>query len=420
MPKKVVIPYHPRPLQRKLHDDLKRFNVINCHRRFGKTCFSINHLIRSALTNELKNPRYLFVAPFRSQAKEIAWLYLKDYTRPLKPKFNESELRCELPNGARIQLAGGENIDGLRGGYIDGCAIDEISQVHPRVWAEVLRPSMADRKNSFAIFIGTPQGSENAFYDLYQHALTAPNWLARTHKASETGIIDKEELEDARRSMSEDQYQQEFECSWTQSQAGAIFQGELQEAEEEGRITHVPWDRAAEVHVSFDLGVSDATSIVFWQLCSQEIHFIDSYESSGQGLNHYVKVLREKPYTYGKFYFPHDVQVRELSTGQSRVDTLRQLGVSPTVMKRSGPEERIHAARMSFSRMWFDRDKFSQALRSLRAYKYDYDHKRKIFSRKPRHDFASHFADAFGQACEAFKISKPNSVFAQRDRSWIV
>jgi hypothetical protein len=128
----------------------------------------------------------------------------------------------------------------------------------------------------------------------------------------------------------------------------------------------------------------------------------------------------EKPYIYGRFYFPHDVKVRELSTGQSRVETLQQLGISPVVMKRTGPEERIHAARMGFDRMYFDRDKFGDALRSLRSYKYDFDWKRKIYSKKPRHDFASHYADAFGQACEAFKISKPNKIMQQRDRSWIV
>lgn len=419
--KNVVLPYHPRPLQRKLHNEMKRFNVIVAHRRFGKTCFSINHLIRAALTNPLKNPRYLFIAPFRSQAKEIAWQYLKEFTRPLNPKFNESELRCELPNGARIQLAGGENTDSLRGSYVDGAVIDEVSQVPPRTWAEIIRPSMSDRKDSFAIFIGTPQGEENFFHELHQHALTAPNWFTRTHRASETDIIDKEELADARRSMSEDQYLQEFECSWQQSQAGSIYQSELATAEEEGRVMTVPWERDSEVHVSFDLGVSDATALVFWQQIANEIRFIDAYSASGHGLDHFVKVMRnEKPYIYGRFYFPHDVKVRELSTGQSRVETLQQLGINPVVMKRTGPEERIHAARMSFDRMYFDRDKFGEALRSLRAYKYDFDWKRKIYSKKPRHDFASHYADAFGQACEAFKISRPNKIMQQRDRSWIV
>ncbi len=417
---KVTLPYHPRPIQRQLHNELRRFNVICAHRRFGKTCFSINHLIRAAMTNKLKNPRYLFIAPYRSQAKEIAWLYLKDFTRPLKPKFNESELRCDLPNGARIQLAGGENVDALRGGYIDGCVMDEVAQLHPRVWSEVLRPAMTDRPDSFSIMIGTPQGEDNAFYELYQHALTAPNWLARMHKASETGIIATDELEDARRSMSPNQYLQEFECDWGASQEGAIWQNQIQEAAEEGRITNVPYDRAAEVHVAFDLGVSDATTLVFFQLCGQEIHWIDCFSDTGRGLDYYVKKVREKPYAYGKFYFPHDIKVRELSTGTSRIETLRSLGINPFVMPRTPVDDRINAARMAFDKMWFDADKFHNCLRSLRAYKYAYDQRKKMFSRTPAHDVHSHFADAFGLACQTFKMAKPNAVLQQRDRSWIV
>ena len=413
-----TIPYRPRPLQRELHDEVKRFSVLVMHRRFGKTVFAINHAIKKALTTPLKNPRVLFLAPYRTSAKSIAWDYLKEYSRAIpKAKFNEAELRADFPNGARIQLAGADNYEALRGNYYDLVIFDETAQINPKVWTSVIRPAVSDRGGD-VIFLGTPSGEDNFFHDLYEHAQETDGWYAKMYKASETNLIDEDELRDARKAMDRNMYLQEFECSFGASLVGAIYGDMINDAKD--RICSVPYDRNGLVNTAWDLGMGDSTTIVFWQEIGREIHFIDCIEDTGQGLDHYVNLLRDKPYTYGVHLFPHDLAVRELGTGVSREETMRNLGVTPKIMPRTGATERIHAARSSFDRFWFDKDNFSDCLKALKQYRYEFDDKRKLFRSKPRHDWCSHYADAFGLACEGLRMARPRQELKRRDRSWII
>ena len=166
----IKIPYTPRKHQAILHKKISeyRWNVLVCHRRFGKTVCMINHLIRSALLSQNKNPRYAYIAPTFKQAKSIAWDYMKQFTAKIPyTKFNETELRVDLPNGSRITLLGSENSDGLRGIYLDGCVIDEYANVNERLFPEIIRPALSDRKG-YCVFIETPQGMNNNFYEINQ------------------------------------------------------------------------------------------------------------------------------------------------------------------------------------------------------------------------------------------------------------
>ena len=210
----IVIPYKPRALQKILHGqiDKHRFSVIVLHRRAGKTVMAINHMLRAALTNKLLNPRYAFISPYRLQGKATAWDYIKQFAGKIPgTKFNESELRCDLANGARITILGAENDQAIRGISLDGCVFDETQSIKPTIFPEVIRPALADRKG-WCVFIGTPKGRNN-FYQLYQSAIKNPKWYACTYKASETDILDEEELQAAKDVMSKDLYEQEFECS---------------------------------------------------------------------------------------------------------------------------------------------------------------------------------------------------------------
>ncbi len=417
--KPYTIPYKPRPLQKILHKSLKRFNVVILHRRAGKTVFAINEAIKTALTTPLKAPRVLFLAPYRTSAKSIAFDYLKQFSRGVpNVKFNESELRADYPNGGRVQLAGADNFEALRGNYWDLCIMDETAMIQPAAWTSVIRPSLSDRKGRL-IMLGTPYGEDNFFYDMYKHAQETEGWYHCLYKASDTGLIDDEELADAKKSMSKAMFEQEFECSFTSSLQGAVYGDQIDDASD--RICSVPWDRAAPVNTSWDLGVSDSTAIVFFQEIGREVHWIDCIEDSGMGLDFYVKKLRDLPYTYNKHLFPHDLAARELSTGMSRADTLRSLGVQPTIMPRTGPTERIHAMRMNFDKFYFDKEKFAPCLRALKNYRYEWNAKTKTWRSSPRHDWASHYADAAGMAAEAIKIIRPrNSKFRQPEQSWIV
>ena len=174
----IKIPYRPRPLQRMAHNKKERFALLVCHRRFGKTVFVINEAIKQAVTCKLKAPRFAYIAPFYKQAKNVAWDMLKYYCQPIPNiVFNESELKADFPNGARISLYGGDNPDSLRGIYLDGVMMDEYAQMSPRLWAEIIRPAISDRKG-WAIFIGTPKGHNN-FFELYQEVKDDKDWYVK-------------------------------------------------------------------------------------------------------------------------------------------------------------------------------------------------------------------------------------------------
>lgn len=369
------------------------------HRRAGKTVACLNDLLKAALSIKLQDARFAYVAPHFNQAKDVCWHYLKRFASVVPGVvFNESELRCDLPNGARVRLYGADNPDRLRGIYLDGVVLDEYADMRPTIFSEIIRPLLADRKG-WACFIGTPKG-KNAFYELWQQAQESPDWFALQLKASETGLIDQGELDAARSQMTDDQYKQEFECSFTAAVQGAYYASLLEQAEQEGRICSVPYDSAAEVHVAWDLGIGDSTALVFAQLVGREWHIIDYYEASGVGLDHYVAHLKSKPYNYGQMLLPHDAQAKELGTGKSRVEMLAGMGVrNVRVLKASSVDDGINAVRMTLGKCWFDKTRCKPLLDALSLYRTEYDDRRKVFRANPLHDWTSHAADAFRYLC---------------------
>lgn len=355
----------------------------------------MNDLIRGALTEPLERPRFAYVAPFLKQAKAVAWDYLKHYSSPLVPAgatFNESELRADYPNGAQVRLYGADNPDSLRGIYLDGVVFDEYGTMDPRIWP-VVRPALSDRMG-WADFIGTPNG-HNDFYEIWTKAQNNPDWYARMHKASETGLILPIELVAARRDLTADQYEQEYECSFEAAIQGAYYGKEMAEAEAEKRICRVPYDKATDVITAWDLGIGDATAIWFCQQVGQEYHLIDYLEHSGVGLDYYVRELKNRPYIYADHILPHDVEAKELGTGKSRKEILSELGIKATVAPRLSIEDGINAVRLVLNRCWFDTEKCARGIEALKQYRTEWDEQKKIFLTRARHDWTSHPADAF-------------------------
>ena len=393
----IEIPYTPRPLQFELHKvlDQYRFNVLVMHRRFGKTVAVINHLLRAAIQCDKKNPRFAYISPSYRQSKAIAWDYLKTFASGIPgTRYHETELRMDLATGARITLLGAENPSSLRGIYLDGCAMDEVSQMPQSLFPEVIRPALSDRKG-FCVFIGTPMGTVNYFYELWELAAHTKNWNRAMYKASQTGILDAEELEAARVSMTEDQYNQEFECSWVSNIPGSIYGKELSKLEDEGRITDVPHDPAMLVNTYWDIGVHDYTSIIMAQIGrGGEIRIIDHIEDRGHGLPHYRRLLEETDYNFQHHYGPHDLNVTDWSNGQSRLEKAAELGILFRIVPRMPIEDGIHACRMMLPKCVFDRVKCKTLLDNLRHYHRAYDERARVFRNKPVHDFASHSADA--------------------------
>lgn len=398
--KVVQIPYAPRPLQRVIHSalDAHRFAAVVCHRRFGKTVLAVNHLIRAAMRSKLERPRFAYIAPTYRQGKAIAWDYLKHYASVVEGvTVNESELRIDFPlNGAQIRIYGADNPDALRGIYLDGCVLDEFGLMDGNVFSEVLRPLLADRRG-WALFIGTPNG-KNQFYDIVQTAKREAGWFFAEHRASQTHLLDASELAAARAVMTDDEYAQEFECSFEASVKGAVYAREVALAREQGRVTVVPYDPALLVSTDWDLGVDDAMAIVFSQVTpAGEIRVIDYYEASGVGLDKCAQVLKEKPYAYEAHYAPHDIEVRELTSARSRLDLARSLGIFFTVGQRvQNVAERIYAARSIFPLTYFDGAKCVRLLECLQHYRWKAKAIDATGNALPVHDWASHGADAFG------------------------
>jgi hypothetical protein len=354
----------------------------------------INHLIRSALMSKLKNPRFAYIAPTFKQAKSIAWDYMKQFTAKIpNTKFNETELRVDLPNGSRITLLGAENSDGLRGIYLDGCVIDEYANIDGKLFAEIIRPALSDRKG-YCVFIGTPAGMNNNFYDLYQHANGAEDWFNYKAKASDTKIVDPEELEKAKEVMGEKKYLQEFECDWIANIEGAIYGEEVAKIEDKNQIARVPYDPTLPVSTSWDLGVADHSSIIFFQQKGTGIQIIDYHEERGHGLPHYIQMLNEKPYVYKDHYAPHDIDVQEFGNGKTRREIAYQLGVRFKVVPKLPVEEGIHAVTMLLPRCWIDVDHCKNLIDALRHYHRKYIDKNRMFRSKPVHDWSSHACDA--------------------------
>ena len=388
--------YEPREPQREIHKAVKqnRWTVAVAHRRMGKTVAAVNQLIHSALKCEKKNPQFAYIAPTYGQAKRIAWSYLVDYTRPLGGTANVSELRVDFM-GRRISLYGADNPDSIRGIYLDGVVVDEYGDVHPSLFTEVLRPALSDRLG-WALFIGTPKGS-NHFKELRDFADDSSNdgWALREFKASETGLIPEEELIDAKKAMGDNKYLQEFEVSFDSPIIGSYYGELIKDISSKNHVRDIPTESATQKFTAWDLGISDSTSIWVCETIGGEIRLMDYYENHGKSLDAYIAYLDENGYRDYTHILPHDVQVRELQTGKSRYEFLTDAGLNIEICQKHSVEDGIQAVRRMLPNTWFNKDTTKYGLECLRNYRREYNEKLSVYLEKPKHDFASHGADAF-------------------------
>ena len=350
------------------------------------------------MIEDKENGRYAYVAPYLSQSKSIAFDYLLHYSRPVMARANQSELWVELLNGARIRLFGADNPDTLRGLYLDGVVLDEYADMKPSIFGSVIRPLLADRKG-WATFIGTPKG-HNAFWEVYNNATQDPDWYVKVLRASQTGLLEQSELDDAAKTMTQDQYLQEFECDFESAILGAYYGKEMRQLTDQDRITEVEYDPLFPVHTAWDLGYSDDTAIWWFQVVHGEIRCLDYHSSNGQPVAFYAGIIqsreKERGYTYGTHWLPHDARAKTLSSNRSVIEQLgdkiplKTIKITPNLKLQDG----IQASRLALTRTWFDH-KTIDGIECLRQYQREYDEDKKVFRDKPRHDWTSHGADAF-------------------------
>ena len=230
---RVSLGYTPRRWQYECHKARVRFTVMALHRRAGKTELGVVELLDSALRSKLPQPLFVYMAPFLKQAKAIAWERLKHYARLIPDaEVNESELWVRLPGqAAKIQIFGGDNPDGLRGLRLDGVVIDEVAQIKPEVWNEIVQPALSDRKG-WALFIGTPHGV-NLFSELFYRAKDLPDWFSTVYTVYDTDSLDPEEVERLKRDMPDNEFAREYLCDFSASAEDQLIS--IAEAEEAAR-----------------------------------------------------------------------------------------------------------------------------------------------------------------------------------------
>jgi hypothetical protein len=413
---KIRLPYNfsPRdyqlPVLKALDAGYKRA-VCVWHRRAGKDKTFINHIAKSMY--ERVGGYYHFFPTYR-QGKKVIWngmdrngyRFTDHIPKALRKRVDNTDMLIETNNGSIYQVVGTDKIDLVVGANPIGCVFSEWSLQNPAAW-DYMRPILAEN-NGWAVFIYTPRGKNHGF-TILQTAIAFPKiWYSEVltvenTKAIPEQILTQEHLEIIRKDGNDALYQQEYMCSFEVPIQGAYYAQQLMVADDEGRISGVPYDPATAVHTAWDLGIDDSMSIWFFQVVGQEFHFIDYYESSGEGINFYIKYLKEKRYVYGNHYAPHDIKVRELSTGKSRFETAKNLGIRFEIVPKLSLEDGIDAVRNVLNRCWFDKIKCDKGLSALRSYHKEWDEDNQVFKSKPEHDWSSHGADAIRTFAVGFK-----------------
>ena len=368
------------------------------HRRAGKDLLSVNWCVTAALK---RKGLYWHLLPTYNQGRKIVWdgmtrdgrSFLEHFPKELWANVNNTDMRLELKNGSIYQVVGTDNVDRLVGSNPIGVVFSEYSLQDPRAW-DLVRPILAEN-GGWAMFIYTARG-RNHGYDLFNMANRNERWFCQKLSIDDTSVLTQEAIEEEREAgMPEELIQQEFYCSFDAPLVGSYYGSLMAKALAEERIKNVPYEPRLEVHTSWDLGMGDSTAIIWFQQFGNEYRIIDYYENQGEGIPHYIKVVREKDYIYGRHIAPHDIKVREMGTGKSRFEVARDLGIRFDVCPNIQVDDGIEAVRSIIPRCYFDEKKCSILVEALRQYRKDYDEKNKVYKNRPLHDWSSHGADAF-------------------------
>jgi len=397
--------YTPRdyqiPLLEALDSGVNRAVAV-WHRRAGKDKTLIN-LVGKKMFERVGSYFYFF--PTYKQGKKILWngmdrdgfKFTDHIPKEIRKRTDNGEMLIEAINNSIFQVIGTDNIDSVVGTNPVGCIFSEYSLQDPKAW-DFVRPILAEN-GGWAVFNYTPRGNNHG-KQIYDLAKSSPNWFCQLLTVDDTKVIppevlEQERLEIIKKDGNDALFQQEYYCSFEVPIQGAYYGSQLLSAEKENRITVVPVDSALPVHTTWDLGIGDSTAIWFYQLTGAEVRFVDYYETSGEGLPHYVKILQDKGYIFGEHVAPHDIEVRELGSGKSRKETAQSLGINFRIAPKLSIEDGIDAGRNILSRCWFDKIKCERGLNALKSYHKEWDEDNKCYRNHPEHDWSSNGADSF-------------------------
>ena len=425
----------PRPHQidffRAMDNGIKRACLV-WHRRAGKDSTSLNFTAKEMFK---RKGNYWHLFPKQTQARKAIWNGINSdgqsildqvFPEAVRARTSSQEMMIELKNGSTWQLAGSDNYDSLVGANPVGVVFSEWSLCDPNAWAYI-RPMLAEN-GGWAVFIYTPRGKNHGF-TLYNMAKKADEWFCQnltvndTKRADGSPVISMEAIETERaEGMEEALIQQEFFGSFEAQIPGAYFADQLQQAKDQNRVGRIPIEPSLQVHTAWDLGISDSMSIWFFQAMGKEIRLVDYYESNGKGMEHYIQYLTQwadrNGVIYGQHLAPHDIEVRELTSGRSRKDVARDMGITfRTVQRPRTKIEGIQAIRRMFPRFWIDDERAEQGYACIASYHREWDEKHQRFRDQPVHDWASHGADALQTLSLGWRDTMMSGVRPQAHRA---
>lgn len=439
--KEIILPHNnwePRPDQLPMWTYLEQGGkraVEVTHRRWGKDEVSL-HFTATASVQRIGT--YWHMLPQFNQCRKAIWEAINPRTGKrriddvfppeIRAKTRDTDMFIELICGSTWQLVGSDSYNALVGSPPIGLTFSEYALADPQAWA-YLSPIL-EENGGWAIFQSTSRGN-NHLKRLLDYARATAGWHAEVLTADQTPVFTPEQLAQIHHDLigafgddlGEAMYQQEYYCSFEGARPGAYYGKQMAQASRENRITDIPWTAGLEVYTFWDLGVDDSTTIWFMQFSGLQIRVIDYYENSGFGLEHYAKVLKDKPYAYGDHYMPHDVEVRELSGGEfadSRKEVAEKLGIKPIIVVPRARDSQavmtgINAVRNIISRCWFDRTKCWQGISALEGYRAEYNEEKKTLSNHPAHTWESHGADAMRTFAVGYApITKVDTNFRQK------
>jgi hypothetical protein len=389
------LPYIPRKEMVSFHQRDKRYAFLICHRRFGKTVACVAELVLRAIYTQKKNAQFAYIAPFRSQAKAVAWQYLVEMTEGLATEVRVSELSVTLPNGSKIFLTGSDNVNALRGLYLDGAVLDEFAQCRPDLLEAVIMPCLLDRQG-WLVIIGTAYGRMNKFYDYYEMSKSDDKWYHADIKINESGVIPDDEIKRIQSSVSKAKFEQEFMNSFTAELVGTYYASILSEMEQEGKLHGDDlYDPGLPVKAAADIGRGDSTVFWFWQERPDGIAVIDLYANHGESAGHYINMLQSRGYKFDEIWLPHDARAKTFATNKSALEQfVDAFGAIVHITPSLSVEDGIEATRQILPMCRFDAEKCYEGIECLRVYRKKWDELNQCFLDKPLHDFSSDFADA--------------------------
>jgi len=372
-------------------------------RRAGKDICAFNIVVRYALRH-ICVCYYIF--PTYSQGRKVIFDSITssgerilDYIpKSLIAAVNSQEMKIRLTNGSLIQVVGSDNYDSLMGTNPRFVVFSEYALQDPRAY-QFIRPILA-ANGGYALFLSTPRG-KNHLYSLYEMARNSDQWFAYKLTLDDTKHIPYSEIEQDRRDglISEDLIMQEYYTSFECGVEGAYYAKYLDRMKVNQQIGVVPWEPGFKVNTAWDLGIRDSTCIIWFQIIGAQVRLIDCYEKNKEGLEHYVNIINNKPYTYGRHIAPFDISVKEFGSGMTRIEKARQLGLKFTIAPNIGIEDGIESVRSAFGKIWIDENSCKPLIKALENYRQEFDSKRQVYKSQPLHDINSHFADCMRYLC---------------------